>query len=84
MALDDVKKIAMITKSSLYEWNVMPFRLKTTTSTFSQTMAYIFKEWINQFVKVLLMMSTYTVEYGMNIYVTFGWFFRNSKRLISN
>jgi hypothetical protein len=29
-------------------------------------------------------MSTYIVEHGMNIYVTSGWFFKNSKRLISN
>jgi hypothetical protein len=54
MALDDVKKITIITKPSLYEWNVMPFRLKNTTSTFSRTMVYIFKEWINQFVKVFV------------------------------
>jgi putative transposase len=54
MAPDDVKKTTMITKSGLYEWNVMPFGLKNATSTFSQTMVEIFKEWTNQFVKVFV------------------------------
>jgi len=54
MVPKDVKKIAMITKSSLCEWNVMPFRLKNTTSTFSRTMVDIFKEWTNQFMKVFV------------------------------
>ncbi len=54
MAPDDVKKTVVITKSGLYEWNVMPFGLKNATSTFSQTMADIFKEWTNQFVKVFV------------------------------
>jgi len=47
MAPEDVKKTAMITKSGLYEWNVMPFGLKNAISTFSRTMADIFKEWTN-------------------------------------
>jgi hypothetical protein len=54
MALDDVKRTTVITKSGLYEWNVMPFKLKNATSTFSRTMVDIFKEWINQFVKVFI------------------------------
>jgi putative transposase len=54
MALDDVKKTTVITKLGLYEWNVMPFKLKNATSTFSRTMADIFKEWTNQFVKVFV------------------------------
>jgi hypothetical protein len=54
MALDDVKKTAVITKSGLHEWNVMPFRLKNAISTFSRTMVDTFKEWTNQFVKVFI------------------------------
>jgi hypothetical protein len=33
----DVKKIAVITKSGLYEWNVMPFGLKNATNTYSKS-----------------------------------------------
>jgi hypothetical protein len=51
MAFDDVKKTTMITKSSLYEWNMMPFELKNATNTFSHTMANIFKEWTSQFLE---------------------------------
>jgi hypothetical protein len=54
MAPDDVKKTIVITKSRLYEWNVMPLGLKNATSTFSRTMANIFKEWTNQFMKVFI------------------------------
>jgi hypothetical protein len=54
MAPDEVKKTTMITKSGLYEWNVIPFGLKNSTNTFSWTMVDIFKEWTNQFVKVFV------------------------------
>ncbi len=54
MALNDIKKILVITKSSLYEWNIMPFGLKNATSTFFQIMVEIFKDRNNQFLKVFV------------------------------
>ncbi len=54
MVPNDVKKTTIITKSGLHEWNIMPFGLKNTISTFSRTMADIFKEWTNQFMKVFV------------------------------
>jgi len=54
MALDDVKKKTIITKSSLYEWNVMSFGLKNTTSMFSRTMVDVFKKWNNWLLKVFV------------------------------
>jgi len=35
MAPEDVKKIALITKTGLYDWMVMPFGLKNATNTFT-------------------------------------------------
>jgi hypothetical protein len=32
----------------------MTFRLKNTTSTFSKTMVKVFKEWIDQFFKIIV------------------------------
>ncbi len=54
MAPNDVKKMVVSIESSLYEWNVMPFKLKNATSTFSQTMVDILKEWTTQFFKVFV------------------------------
>jgi hypothetical protein len=54
MALEDMKNTIIITKSGLYEWNVMPFGLKNAINTFSRTMVNIFKEWTNQFLKVFV------------------------------
>jgi hypothetical protein len=54
MSPDDVKTIAMITKSSFYDWIVMPFGLKNAIGTFSKTMAEVFKDWTNQFLKVFV------------------------------
>jgi putative transposase len=35
MAPEDMKKIALITKTGLYDWTMMPFGLKNATSTFT-------------------------------------------------
>ncbi|CAK9253757.1 unnamed protein product [Sphagnum jensenii] len=43
MAPEDVKKMALITKTGLYDWNVMPFGLKNATSTFTRTMSLAFE-----------------------------------------
>jgi hypothetical protein len=43
MSPDDVKKTAIITKFGLYDWTVMPFRLKIAMGTFSKTMVEVFK-----------------------------------------
>jgi hypothetical protein len=39
-------------------------------------MADIFKEWTKQFLKMFVD-DVYIVEFGMNIYATSDWFFRN-------
>jgi hypothetical protein len=49
MLLDDIKKIAIIMKSNLYDWKVMSFGLKNATRTFSKTMVKMFKDYIDQF-----------------------------------
>jgi hypothetical protein len=54
MSPDDVKKTTIITKSDLYDWNVMSFGLNNAIGTFSRTMAKIFKDWTNQFLKVFV------------------------------
>jgi hypothetical protein len=54
MSPNDVKKTAIITKFGLYDWNVMWFELKNVIRTFSRTMAKVFKDWTNQFLKVFV------------------------------
>jgi hypothetical protein len=54
MLPDDIKKIAIITKYGLYDWNVMLFGLKNVTGMFSKTMVEVFKDWIDQFLKVFV------------------------------
>jgi hypothetical protein len=51
MSLEDVKKTTLITKSSLFDWNVMPFDMKNATNTFSRTMTEVFKEYMDKFLK---------------------------------
>jgi hypothetical protein len=54
MAHEDMGKIALITKSGLYDWTVMPFGLKNATSTFTRTMTEVFKDLGNSFLKIFV------------------------------
>jgi hypothetical protein len=54
MAPKDMKKTALITKTRLYDWTVMPFGLKNATSTFTRTMAEVFKDLGSAFLKVVV------------------------------
>jgi len=54
MAPEDVEKTALITKTGLYDWTVMPFGLKNATSTFTRTMLEVFKDLGSKFLKVFV------------------------------
>jgi hypothetical protein len=54
MAPEDIKKTALITKTGLYDWAVMPFGLKNVTSTFTRTMSEVFKDLGSKFLKVFV------------------------------
>jgi hypothetical protein len=54
MAPEDMKKTALITKTRLYDWTVMPFGLKNATSTFTRTMTEVFKDLGSKFLKVFV------------------------------
>jgi len=54
MALEDVKKTALVTKTRLYDWTVMPFGLKNVTNTFTRTMSTVFKELGDKFLKIFV------------------------------
>ncbi len=49
-----MRKTALITKSGLYDWTVMPFGLKNATSTFTRTMCEVFKDLGDKFLKVFM------------------------------
>jgi len=54
MALEDMKKTALVTKTGLYDWTIMPFGLKNATSTFTRAMSLVFKELGDKFLKVFV------------------------------
>jgi hypothetical protein len=54
MAPEDIGKIALVTKSGLFEWTVIPFGLKNATSTFTRTMTEVFKDVGDSFLKVFV------------------------------
>jgi hypothetical protein len=47
-------KTALVTKSGLFEWTVMPFGLKNATSTFTRTMTEVFKDVGSSFLKIFV------------------------------
>jgi putative transposase len=54
MAPEDMKKTALITKTGLYDWTVMPFDLKNATSTFTKTMSKVLKDLGSTFMKIFV------------------------------
>jgi len=54
MVPEDMRKTALITKNGLYDWTVMSFGLKNTTSTFTRTMSEVFKDLGDRFLKVFV------------------------------
>jgi len=54
MALEDMKKTILITKTKLYDWTVMPFGLNNATNTFTRTMLKDFKDLGSKFLKVFV------------------------------
>jgi hypothetical protein len=51
MALEKICKSTLITKSSLFDWTIMPFAMKNATSTFSKTMIEVFGIYLDKFLK---------------------------------
>jgi hypothetical protein len=54
MVPENMKKTALITKTGLYDWTVMPFGLKNATNTFTRTMSEVFKDLGRKFLKVFV------------------------------
>jgi hypothetical protein len=54
MALEDMKKITLITKIGLYDWMFMPFGFLNATNTFTKTMSEAFRNLGDKFLKVFV------------------------------
>jgi hypothetical protein len=54
LAPKDVHKFALITKSGLFNWIVMPFGMENATNTFSKTMTKDFGAYMDKFFKVFV------------------------------
>lgn len=54
MANEGIWNTIMIMKSKLFKWKVMSFGLKNATRNFFGTMADVFKNWIDRFLKIFV------------------------------
>jgi hypothetical protein len=54
MDVEDVHKKAMITKSGLFDWTMMPFGMKNVNNIFIWMMMKVFKTYINKFLKAFV------------------------------
>ncbi len=61
MALENIHKFALITKSILFNWTIMHFGMNNVTNTFSRTMTKVFGAYHDKFFKVF-------VDHDLNIH----------------
>jgi hypothetical protein len=54
MALEDVRKITIIMKVGLFDWNVMPFGMKNVTNIISKMIIEVFGKYIDKFLKMFV------------------------------
>jgi hypothetical protein len=54
MALKDICKSALIIKSCLFDWIVMPFGMKNATNIFFKSMTKMFGPYLDKFLKVFV------------------------------
>jgi hypothetical protein len=54
MALEDIQKFELITKSGLFDCIIMPFGMKNATNILSKTIIEVFGKYLNKFLKVFL------------------------------
>jgi hypothetical protein len=54
MALEDIQKFELITKSWLFDCIIMPFCMKNATNILSKTIIEVFGKYLNKFLKVFV------------------------------
>jgi hypothetical protein len=54
MALEDVRKFALMTKSDLFDWTVMFLGMKNATNMFSKTMIEVFGAYVDKLFKIFV------------------------------
>jgi hypothetical protein len=54
MDVNDVRKTVVITKSSLFDWAIMPFGMKNANRNFFRMMKEVFRTYMDKFLKVFV------------------------------